>query len=146
MPIVRKWFDIDEKIRFVITGTANMAVRYVLFVILGVLFGITHYQTVLAGAWLLSSVTAFLSYKYLVFCTQGNQLKEFGKSVLIWIISYVINAAFLAVFIGVWQWNSYAAQALAISIIVLINYMLFKYFAFHQRKKTWLEKLYNLWE
>lgn len=146
MSVAKKWFDIDEKIRFVIAGTLNMGLRYLIFILLGVLFSVGHYQLILLSTWLLSSGIAFVSYKYLVFRTEGNHLKEFGKSVLIWIISYVINALLLAFYVEKLKWNTYVAQGVAVAIIVVINYLLFKYFAFHQRKKSLLERIYNLWD
>ena len=74
------WFLIDEKVRFLVLAMTNMFIRYVLFVVLGALFSVLHYQAVLVLTWALSSVVAFLSYKVLVFRTEGNHLKEYGKS------------------------------------------------------------------
>ena len=73
-------------------------------------------------------------------------MKEFVKSLLIWCLSYVLNAALLEVLAGRLAWNVYLAQAAAIVLIVAVNYLLFKYFAFRQQKKSLLEHLYNLWE
>lgn len=141
-----QWFAIDEKIRFIIAGICNMGIRYVVFVILGLMFGIGHYQLILLAAWFFSSFIAFFSYKILVFQTEGNHLKEYGKSLLIWTLSYFINAFLLEGLAAGLGWNVYLAQALAIVIITVVNYLLFKYFAFAERKKSWLEHLYNLWE
>ena len=146
MLLAQKWFTLDEKLRFVIAGTVNMGLRYLIFVALGLIFSVGHYQLILLSTWLLSSGVAFASYKYLVFRTEGNHLKEFAKSVLIWVISYIINAFLLALFIGDFLWNTYAAQAVAVAIIVVVNYLLFKYFAFHHRPKSLLEQIYNLWD
>ena len=137
--MARRWFLIDEKVRFVIAGIVNMAIRYLIFVLLGLAFSVSRYQ-------LLSSVIAFFSYKHLVFRTEGNHLKEFVKSLLIWCLSYVLNAALLEVLAGRLAWNVYLAQAAAIVLIVAVNYLLFKHFAFRQQKKSLLEHLYNLWE
>ena len=93
--MARRWFLIDEKVRFVIAGIVNMAIRYLIFVLLGLAFSVSRYQLVLLATWLLSSVIAFFSYKHLVFRTEGNHLKEFVKSLLIWCLSYVLNAALL---------------------------------------------------
>lgn len=146
MVFAQKWFALDEKLRFVIAGTVNMGLRYLIFVALGLIFSVGRYQLILLSTWLLSSGLAFASYKYLVFRTEGNHLKEFAKSVLIWVISYIINAFLLALFVGDFLWNTYAAQAVAVAIIVVVNYLLFKYFAFHHRPKSLLERIYNLWE
>lgn len=50
---------IDEKVRFVIAGIVNMAIRYLIFVLLGLAFSVSRYQLVLLATWLLSSVIAF---------------------------------------------------------------------------------------
>ena len=81
--MARRWFLIDEKVRFVIAGIVNMAIRYLIFVLLGLAFSVSRYQLVLLATWLLSSVIAFFSYKHLVFRTEGNHLKEFVKSLLV---------------------------------------------------------------
>ena len=134
------WFLIDEKVRFLVLAMTNMFFRYVLFVFLGALFSVLHYQAVLVLTWALSSVVAFFSYKILVFRTEGNHLKEYGKSLLIWCLSYFVNAMKLL-------WNVYVAQGMAILFLAAVNYLLFKHFAFKQpRKRTLLERLYNLWE
>ncbi len=146
MSLSRRWFALDEKVRFVIAGIGNMGIRYLIFVLLGLVFTVNRYQIILLVTWLSSSVIAFLSYKYLVFRTEGNHMKEFVKSLLIWCLSYILNAALLEVLVGRLQWNVYAAQGLVIVLIVVINYLLFKHFAFKKQKESWLEHLYNLWE
>ncbi len=146
MLLSRRWFALDEKVRFVIAGIGNMGIRYLIFVLLGLVFTVNRYQIILLVTWLSSSVIAFLSYKYLVFRTEGNHMKEFVKSLLIWCLSYILNAALLEVLVGRLQWNVYAAQGLVIVLIVVINYLLFKHFAFKKQKESWLEHLYNLWE
>lgn len=146
MSLSRRWFALDEKVRFVIAGICNMGIRYLIFVLLGLAFTVNRYQIILLATWLSSSVIAFLSYKYLVFRTEGNHIKEFVKSLLIWCLSYVLNALLLGFWVGRLQWNVYAAQGLVIILIVVINYLLFKHFAFKKQKESWLEHLYNLWE
>lgn len=45
--MARRWFLIDEKVRFVIAGIVNMAIRYLIFVLLGLAFSVSRYQLVL---------------------------------------------------------------------------------------------------
>ena len=45
--IARRWFLIDEKVRFVIAGIVNMAIRYLIFVLLGLAFSVSRYQLIL---------------------------------------------------------------------------------------------------
>ena len=124
------WFEIDERIRFVLTGGANMGIRYVVFALLVWIFSSIHYQWLLAMTWLLSTVWAYFSYKYLVFQTAGNHWKEYFKSVMVWCLSYLINAGMLAFLTGLGKMNVYLAQALSIVVITIVNYLLFKHFAF----------------
>lgn len=140
---VSRWYETDERIRFIIVGMANMAIRYLIFVLIGVFFSLLHYQYVLAFSWLLSSVTAFFAYKILVFRTDGNHFKEYLKCIATWTVSYVINVGMLQFLAAGMKMNVYAAQAVAIVIITIINYLLFKHFAFKQepKKLTWWEKI-----
>ncbi len=141
-----QWFKIDERLRFVAIGLINTVIRYLLFIAAGMLIGIRHYQYALIASWFLSSFTAFLGYKLLVFQSSGSHLKEYGKSVLIWTVSYFINALMLSALVGKLSINAYLAQGLSITVLTVINYLLFKHFAFRPPQKTFLEKIYNLWE
>ena len=135
--MLQKWFLVDERVRFIIMASLNMVFRYFIFVLLGVIFGTLHYQKILLAMWLISSVIAFYSYKTLVFSTQGNHLKEYGKSVLIWGFSYIINAVVLDVLVVKAAFNVYAAQAVVISFLLITNYLLFKHFAFKKPETIW---------
>lgn len=136
------WFALDDKIRFLIVGLANTGVRYLIFAFLTFFFTALHYQFSLFLSWMLSSFTAFLAYKILVFETEGNHLKEYLKSILTWTISYILNAFLLELLVSYLGLNVLAAQALALTVITVNNYLLFKHFAFKKEKvsvwKKWL--------
>lgn len=140
------WFNIDEKIRFALLAALNMGFRYVSFVVLGLLFYRLNYQAVLALMWFLSSFIAFYSYKKLVFRTEGNHLKEYGKSVITWVLSYIINAGILFILVEKIKMNVYAGQAVAIASLLVINYLLFKHFAFKKEKLTRWERFLQLFD
>lgn len=140
------WFNIDEKIRFALLAAINMGFRYLLFVVLGIMFHHLNYQIVLALMWFLSSFVAFYSYKRLVFRTKGNHLKEYGKSVVTWILSYLINAIILYLLVEKLQMNVYVGQAIAIAALLIINYLLFKHFAFKKEELTRWERFLQLFD
>ena len=140
------WFQLDERLRFVTVGLANTVVRYLIFVGLGLWLSIEHYQCILLASWLLSSVTAFLAYKLLVFETEGEHLKEYLKSLLIWTISYFLNAGMLKWLVGGLGIKAYLAHAAAIAVITVINYLLFKHYAFKQKKTGFFAKLYGIFD
>lgn len=140
------WFDIDERLRFVVVGLVNTVIRYLIFVGLGLWWSVAYYQRILLASWLLSSLTAFLAYKILVFATEGNHLREYLKSLTVWTISYFLNAAMLELLVKRWELNAYLAQAMAIAVITVINYLLFKHYAFKQKKTGFWEKLYGVFD
>ncbi len=130
--IIDHWYDTPESIRFTLLASLNMGLRYVLFIVLSLLFSNLHYQVTLFLMWFISSFIAFYSYKKLVFNTQGNHLKEYLKSIAIWTLSYIINAGLLVVMIEHMQLNLYFAQTIAIGFLLITNYLLFKHFAFRK--------------
>lgn len=143
---IDNWFSIDERIRFIVVGLGNTVIRYLIFVGLGIVTSIHHYQLILLASWLLSSLTAFWAYKALVFVTQGNHLKEYMKSLTVWTLSYFLNAWILELLVNKLNTNAYLAQAVAIAFITVINYLLFKHYAFKQKKIGFWEKLYGIFD
>lgn len=141
------WFARDEKLRFIIMASINMGFRYLLFIMLTLTFKELHYQFTLLLMWFISSFIAFYSYKKLVFATNGNHLKEYLKSIAIWFLSYFINAGLLVLLVSRLSWNIYAAQAIAISVLLISNYLLFKHFAFRQPAPLrWWEKMLSVFD
>ncbi len=138
------WFSIDEKIRFAFLASINMALRFLLFALLCFLFTVQHYQLLLAITWFLTSFIAFASYKFLVFSAKGNHVYQYLKSLVIWIFSYLINVVILQYLIETLAWSPYYAQALAISFLLITNYLLFKHFAFHHHTKNFLGRLFDI--
>ena len=145
--LIDHWFDFDERLRFGFLASINMLFRYFLFVVLGIVFSTLHYQIILLIMWLLSSLVAFYSYKVLVFQSGGSHVREYMKCLLIWALSYVINAGVLNVLVEKLFWNVYFAQVIAIGFLFIINYLLFKHFAFKQeREMTRWEKFLSLFD
>lgn len=145
--MIDHWFDFDERLRFGFLASVNMLFRYLLFVVLGLVFSTLHYQVILFIMWFLSSLVAFYSYKVLVFQSGGSHVREYMKCLLIWALSYVINAGVLNVLVEKLFWNVYFAQIIAIGFLFIINYLLFKHFAFKQeREMTRWEKFLSLFD
>lgn len=124
------WFLISEKIRFIVLASFVMAVRFLIFLSLGILFSTKHYQIILAFTWIISSVFAFLLYKHLVFVSSGSHFKQYLKSLLIWGGSYVINIFSLNFLVENLKISVYWAEGVIILFLLITNYLLFKNFAF----------------
>ncbi len=124
------WYQLTDKIRFLIIGAFNAAVSYCFYAVFCLILGAAHYQVALILAWILSSGISFTAQKYLVFKTKGNWLKEYSKCCLTWFLSYVLNALFLEICISFLHINVYIAQIISTFSVALFTYILFKRFAF----------------
>ncbi len=140
----KKWFSIDERIRFLISATFVMFLRFLIFSALGLIYSPVHYQIILAITWATSSIFAFVIYKFLVFTAPGNHLHQYLKSLVIWTLSYFFNTLILMLLIDILNMGPYISQAIAISFLLLTNYLLFKHFAFKHSHSNIVTKIYDI--
>lgn len=124
------WFRLSKFFRFLIIGSLNAGISYIIFVLAVFLLGETHYQLCVALQWALSSVISYFNQKFFVFGTVGNYLKEYLKCCSTWVISYFLNVIILEIFVKFLHANIYLSQFLSIGIVSLVTYFLFKFFAF----------------
>ena len=134
LEIYNFWCKIPDKIRFLIIGAINAGISYVIFAVSVYLIGEQYYQVCAALQWILSSFISFTNQKVFVFCTKGNWIKEYLRCCMTWLVSYLLNALILEVFVKYIDINVYLAQFLAIFTVSVVTYVLFKYFAFRVHK------------
>ena len=134
LEIYNFWCKIPDKIRFLIIGAINAGISYVIFAVAVYLIGEQYYQVCAALQWILSSFFSFTNQKVFVFCTKGNWIKEYLRCCMTWLVSYLLNALILEVFVKYIDINVYLAQFLAIFTVSVVTYVLFKYFAFRVHK------------
>ena len=138
MDILKKlydyWIKIDDKIRFVIIGGINAAISYIIFAIMILILGEKHHQLCVTGQWVLSSFISYLNQKFFVFCTKGNYIKEYLKCCSTWVVSYFLNLIILEIILRFLIKNVYIAQFVALFTVSVVTYVLFKYFAFKNKK------------
>lgn len=132
MELLKKWYNISDKIRFLFVGGFNAAFSYIIFAAAIFLIGKEHYQLCVALQWIISSVFSFVNQKIFVFCTKGNWISEYLKCCTTWVISYVCNALILELIVRYVTKNVYVGQLVSIFLASVVTYILFKYFAFKQ--------------
>ena len=128
------WFNLSDKIRFLIVGGFNAGVSYLIFSIICLIIGEEYYQASLASAWIVSSVVSFTTQRYLVFNVEGNLFKQYCKCCTTWLFSYLINAILLEILVQKAIINVYFAQIIATLTCAIFTYILFKTFAFRRRR------------
>lgn len=134
MQIKENWFKISDKLRFLLVGGFNAGFSYLIYS--GICFFINEnlYQQALATAWIITSITSFLTQRFLVFNVEGNLFKQYLKCCITWFFSYLINAYILELLVQKAEWNVYISQILAVGLSAIFNYIMFKVFAFKRSK------------
>ena len=128
------WFNISDKIRFLLVGGFNASVSYVIFSLICLIVGEQYYQASLATSWILSSVISFTTQRCFVFNVEGNLFKQYCKCCTTWVFSYLINATLLEIFVQRIGLNVYLAQILATLACAIFTYVLLKTFACRRSK------------
>lgn len=125
-----KWLQLPRVLRFVIIGSINAAISYIIYAIAVFLLGEAHYQLCVILQWVISSVISYLNQKFFVFCTKGNYVEEYLKCCSTWAVSYFLNVIILEIFVRFLIKNVYVAQFISLFIVSVATYVLFKFFAF----------------
>ncbi len=124
------WFSLDDKIRYLVIGSFNAGVCYVIYSLICLIIGDRVYQIALALAWLLSSVISFITQRTFVFEGKGIWYKEYLKCCATWFFSYLINAGLLEFTVKICGMNVYIAQLISNFTAAVFTYIVFKKFAF----------------
>ena len=128
------WFNLSDKIRFLLIGGFNAGVSYLIYSAFCLILGESAYQYALALAWAISSAVSFTTQKFLVFESRGNWKKEYLKCCTTWFFSYLINAGLLEIIVKLLHLNVFIAQIIATLTAAVFTYVLFKKFAFRKKK------------
>ncbi len=123
-----------EQIRYLLVGGWNTLFGYGVYAVLYLL--LRHrisYIAIIVPTWIVSITNAYLGYKFVVFRTRGNYLREYLKTYLVYGVAFLVNLALLPVFVEVLGWNPLVGQAVVGVFTVVISYVAYKYFAFRPR-------------
>lgn len=124
------WLKIPRFMRFLIIGSVNAGISYIIYAICVLIFGTQHYQLCVTLQWVLSSFTSYFNQKFFVFCTKGNYVKEYLKCCSTWAVSYILNVVILEIMVRYLIKNVYISQFICLFLVSIATYILFKFFAF----------------
>jgi putative flippase GtrA len=129
--------------RYLVVGAWNTLFGYASFAALtAVLTPLIPYSYMAASlvSSILNITVAFLGYKWFVFKTKGNYLREWARCVMVYSGSIAIGLALLPVLVGIIRHTSryergapYIAGALLIGISVVFSFVGHKRFSFRTR-------------
>jgi len=125
-----RWFKLNNIIRYLIIGTVNAGISYVIFAIAIFILGKQYHQLCIALQWGLSSISSYFNQKFFVFNTRGNYLKEYCKCCTTWLAGYVLNALIIELLLKYTGINIYISEAIAMVMVAVLTYIIFKLYAF----------------
>jgi putative flippase GtrA len=124
-----------EKINYLVAGTWNAAFGYSSFVILYFLFSArVHYMFLWVISNVLSITNAYISYKFFVFRTKGNYLREYLRFYVVYGSSMLLGFVLMPISVEVFHVHPAIAQAGIMAITVVISYLGHKHFSFKRNR------------
>ncbi len=129
--ILTIWFQINEKLRYLLVGGYNTVFAFLLFCLLQFLLkNHLHYLLILLICHLISVLNSFLTFRFFVFRSTKNPLHEYLKINIVYAGYYLANAALLYILIDLLKANIFLSQLLCIGILTIITYFAHKHFSF----------------
>lgn len=107
----------DQRVRFLMTGAANAAMAFGVFVMFQHLFtGRWGYLWAIAATHVVTVLVGFASHRRLVFGVRGHVLRDLSKFELVHLTNVLINTVLLALAVEVLHMHVVFAQALIVLI------------------------------
>jgi len=130
--ILRIWNH--EALRYLVVGGANTAFAYGVFAICyHVLAPHIHYMIVLVCSTVLNITVAYLNYKFVVFRTKGNYLREYLRFYGVYAVPIGLGFLLFPLGVEVLHLNAYVTQAVITVITVVLSYFGHKNVSFKRR-------------
>jgi|TARA_B110000037_G_scaffold141726_1_gene160340 putative flippase GtrA len=120
--------------RYLLVGAYNTVFGYLFFVLIFHYFSSTISHYLLLGlCHLIGTTHNFFSYKFFVFKEQVSNFRNYLKFNLVYVFTFLLNLGLFIVLTKIMNWNLYLSQALIISVIAVLGYILNKYFSFSNK-------------
>lgn len=118
-----------QVIKFIIVGSLNTTLSYILFFVLIHFFNL-YYPVSLFFAYCFGIVHSYIWNKLWTFKSTKKKRTEIVKFVLVNVVTYFTNLFILYILIDVLRNSPEISQMIALVIVVVINFLGFKHWAF----------------
>ena len=123
------WFNIPQKLRFLLVGGFNTVFSFGLFAFMVSILEISYKFAIVIG-YIISTNVSIFTQRYYVFRSFGNLKQEYIKAWKVYITTMLLNYMFMYIAVDILKANELISQALFSTIIVIITYIMHKYYTF----------------
>ena len=127
----KRWFDLPQKIRFLLTGGFNTAISYLLFLLLFEGCRI-DYNPALIIQYIISVNLSILTMRYYVFASRSNFMREYFKAWGAYLLILLFNLLWLNITDIFFKIYPAASQLVYIILATIITYLVHKHFSFRK--------------
>lgn len=121
----------QKKLTYIAVGAWNTLFGYLAFLFLYYLtHDFLHYMLILVLSQMVGLTNAYICYKFLVFKTKGNYLKEYLRFYVIYGTTFIVNLILIGFFVEFIGLNPVISQALISVLVVAMAYFGHSRFSF----------------
>jgi putative flippase GtrA len=129
--IPRRLIRYREQLLYLAVGAWNSLFGYGVFVVLYYfLNALTNYAVIIVTSYVISIANAYVGYRYLVFRSRGNVLRELPRFSAVYLVTMAVNLIFFPLALKALPVNAYVVQAIFAVGVVVASYLGHKYFSF----------------
>lgn len=121
-----------EKVLYVVVGVWNTVFGYSLYAVAVTVLGDEHYVWLLVPTSIIAITQNYFAYKFLVFRTRSNYLREYLRFYLVYGPVVLANLLVLPALVRWLSLEPVVAQALFTLLAVVVTYAGHKYFTFRE--------------
>ena len=128
------WFEkVPQKIRFILVGTHNTIVSYLLFALFWLM--IRNYHIAVSLQWAITINISILTMRHFAFQAKGNFWQDYIRGWEVYIFMFLFNWSSLFVLIEWAGLHPLLAQGIYQPIGAITTYCLLKYFSFRRKRR-----------
>ncbi len=121
----------EEKTKYLIVGAWNTFFGVSCFLVLNLFLKQTvHYIGILTVSYIISITNNFLSYKFFVFKSKGNYLREYLKFYVVYASTFLINIVLMAAFKEVFKMSTQVSFLVTFALVTMVSYLGHKRYTF----------------
>ena len=122
----------DQRVAFLAVGGFNTAFGYLLFAMLLLLLGHRLYLVALVCAYVVSVLSAFVLYRFLVFRVRGHVLRDLWRFVTVYLFALAVNFVTLPLLVELVHVPVLVAQAMIVLVTSVMSWMGHKHYSFRR--------------